>query len=104
MYYKEIYNRKVIDILDSLQYVKFQLKHEILLLCDENDAQGILSSSGNSAYHLSTCLPFPVDIFPTVTVEEITAAEYESLARLHLYTPEQIAEEILTDLLLRGAI
>lgn len=103
MYYKVIQNQKVIDVLDSLRYVKYQLKHRILLLCDNKaEAQGVLSSSGNTAYHTSEYLPFPCDDFPTVTLEEITKEEYESLARLHLRTPEEIAQEIIMDLMKRG--
>ena len=102
MYYKVIQNQKVIDVLDSLRYVKYQLKHRILLLCDMAEAQGVLSSKGNTAYHTSEYLPFPCDDFPTVTIEEITKEEYESLARLHLRTPEEIAQEIIMDLMKRG--
>lgn len=104
MYYKVIYNKRTVDILDSLKYCKFQLKHKILLLCDKEEAQGILSSDGTSAYHTVECLAFPVDTYPTVTIEEITKAEYDSLARLHLKTPEEIVEEVLLDLMNRGAV
>lgn len=102
MYYKVIQNQKVIDILDSLKYVKFQLKHRTLLLCDISEAQGVLSSSGDTAYHTSECLAFPCDDFPTVTIEEITKTEYDNLARLHLRSPEEIAQELLLDLMSRG--
>lgn len=102
MYYKVIQNQKVIDVLDSLRYVKYQLKHRILLLCKEAEAQGVLSSNGNTAYHTSEYLPFPCDDFLTVTIEEITKEEYDSLARLHLKTPEEIAQEIIMDLMNRG--
>lgn len=104
MYYKVIQNQKVIDILDCLRFVKYQLKHRTLLLCDEAQAQGVLSSDGTTAYHTSANLPFPCDIFPTVTIEEITKAEYNSLARLHLKTPEEIAQEIIVDLIERGVL
>lgn len=104
MYYKVIYNQKVIDVLDKLQYCKYQLKHRVLLLCDESEAQGILSSSGETAYHISTTLPFPTDIFPTVTIEEIAYPEYEQLSRLCLKTPEQIMEEVVMELIERGVL
>ena len=102
MYYKVIQNQRTIDILDSLKYVKYQLKHRTLLLCDKKEACGVLSSNGSTAYHTSEYLPFPCDDFPTVTIEEITKAEYDSLARLHLKTPEEIAQEIMMDLIGRG--
>ena len=104
MYYKVIKNQKVIDILDSLQYVKYQLKHRVLLFCDVKEAQGVLSSDGQTAYHTSEYLPFPCDEFETVTIEEITESEYKSLSRLHLMTPEDIAQEVIMDLMKRGAL
>lgn len=102
MYYKVIQNQKTIDILDSLKYVKYQLKHKTLLLCDKKEACGVLSSNGTTAYHTSEYLSFPCDDFQTVTIEEITKSEYDSLARLHLKTPEEIAQEIIMDLMERG--
>lgn len=104
MYYKVIQNTKTIDILDQLVYVKYQTKHRILLSCDIAEAQGILSSDGTIAYHTSEHLPFPCDDFPTVTIEEITKAEYDSLARLHLKTPDEIAQEVILDLMERGVL
>lgn len=104
MYYKVIHNQKTIDLISGkLQYVKYQLKHKVLLLCEEKDAQGVLADSGK-CYHLVTCLPFPCDEFPTVTIEEISEHEYEQLSRLCLKTPEEIAEEIILELMGRGVL
>lgn len=104
MYYKVMYNQKVIDVLDKLQYCKYQLKHRVLLLCDECEAQGILSSSGETAYHLSTNLPFPVDTFPTVSIEEITYTEYERLLQNHFKTPQEIRKDLIKELIQRGVL
>ena len=104
MAYKVIHNKKVIDVLPKLTYVKYQLKHNILLLCDETEAQGILSSDGSTAYHISTLLPFPVDNFLNVSLEEITSQEYERLKAFHLKTPEEGAEAVLLDLMERGIL
>lgn len=104
MYYKVIKNRQVIDVLDKLLFVRYQLKHKVLLLCDEEDAEGILSSDGQYAYHLSTLNKFPTDEFDTVTLMEISKTEYERLKALCLKTPEQIAEAVLMELMERGAI
>lgn len=42
MYYKVMYNDRVIDVLDHLTYVKYQPKHKIMTLCPEDEAQGLL--------------------------------------------------------------
>ena len=53
MYYKVIKNNKVIDVLDNLIYLKWEPKHKIMVLSDENEAQAILSSDKNSKTDLS---------------------------------------------------
>lgn len=102
MYYKVIFNKKVIDVLDKIQYCKYQLKHRVLLLCDESEAQGILSSSGDTAYHIPTTQPFPTDIFPTVSLEEISYNEYKFLSNSHLKTPDEIRQDLIKELIERG--
>ena len=99
MFYKVIRNRNVIDVLSSIRYVQFQLKHKILLLCDEEQAQGILSSDGNSAYHLSSLEPFPVDSFPTVTEHE-----YNQLKMAHCMSPEEIIDQYTASLFEMGVL
>ena len=93
-YYKVIYKQRVIDVLSELKYVKYQLKHKILLLCPFEEAEGVLSSDLETAYHIyDVPKKFPVDLYPTVTLEEITEAEYNQLKRLHLQSPEQIIDD-----------
>lgn len=105
MYWKVIKNKKVIDVLDKLQYCRFQLKHKALLLCDESAAQGVLSHDGTTAYHLTTnSETFPVDIYPTCTLEEIGKYEYEQLLASGFKSPQEIAEGIMKELLERGVI
>lgn len=105
MYWKVIKNKKVIDVLDKLQYCRFQLKHKTLLLCDESVAQGILSHDGTTAYHLETCSEkFPIDIFPICSVEEIDKYEYESLLISLFKSPDEIANEIIKELIERGVM
>lgn len=103
-YYQVIYNRKVIDVLDRLVYCKLQLKHKVLLLCQEKEAQGILSSDCSSAYHTSELLPFPVSDYPTVTIEEITKTEYDRLKDLNFKTADEIREDLITELIERGIL
>lgn len=104
MAYKVIKNKQVIDVLQELKFVKYQMKHKILLLCEEEFAQGILSSDGNTAYHISTLLPFPVDCFETVTIEKISQQEYEKLKAFNLKTPEEVTQAVLMELIERGIL
>jgi hypothetical protein len=106
-YFKLIRNRNVVDLLhyeNSPTYVKFQTYHAIPLRCGERDAQGILADSGK-IYNTSQCLPFPVpDIYPTVTLEEITENEYDSLLDKNFKSTEEIREEMVLELIERGII
>lgn len=39
---------------DKLQYVKYQEKNDLMLLCDKSEAQGILSHDGSEIYTLNS--------------------------------------------------
>ena len=79
MYYKVIKNNKVIDVLDQLIYLKYQPKHKTMVLCDENDAQAILSSDKNTIWHEKTLYKIPVSGYEEVSVEEIDENEFKQL-------------------------
>lgn len=98
MYYKVIKNNKVIDVLDNLIYLKWQDKHKIMVLSDENEAQAILSSDKNTIWHEKTLYNIPVSGFDTVEVFEIDEYEYKQLKILNHKTPEQIIDDFLLSL------
>ena len=104
MFYKVLKNNKVIDVLDSLTYLKWEPKHKIMVLTDENDAQAILSSDKNTIWHEKTLYKIPVSGFDTVEVEPIDKYEYEKLRTLNLKTPEEIADAVILSLLETGVI
>lgn len=104
MYYKVIKNNKVIDILDKLVFLKYQPKHEIMLLCDENEAQAILSSDKNTIWHESTLYKIPVDGYDTVSLVEIDKYEYRQLKALNGKTPEEIIDAFVLDLIQEGVL
>lgn len=103
MYYKVIKNNKVIDVLDNLIYLKWQDKHKIMVLSDENEAQAILSSDQNTIWHEETLYKIPVDGYDTVSIEEIDEYEYKQLKMLNCKTPEEIIDNY-TLLLLEGGL
>lgn len=103
-YYKVIKDNKVIDVLDKLIYIKWQEKHNIPVLCDINEAQGILSSDNNTIWHEETLYELPVDGFDTVRIEEIDKYEYKQLKMLNGKTPEEIVQEFLLLLVEEGVL
>ena len=106
MYYKVLKNNKVIDVLDSLIYLKWEPKHKIMVLTDENDAQAILSSDKNTIWHEKTLYKVPVNEpkFETVELLEIDQYEYKQLKVLNMKSPEQILDEYNLLLLELGII
>lgn len=104
MYYKVLKDNKVIDVLDSLTYLKWQPKHKIMVLSDENEAQAILSSDKNTIWHERTLYKIPVSGYDTVELVEIDEYEYKQLKALNMKTPEQIVDEYNLLLLEMGVI
>lgn len=103
MFYKVIYNGKVIDVLDRLIYCKYQEKYNRMILCEECDAQGIISSDEKYIWHEETLYNIPVHGYDTVRVEEIDKYEYNQLKLLKCKTLDEVLDEY-TLLLLEGGI
>ena len=104
MYYKVLKGNKVIDVLDHLTYLKWQEKHSIMILSDEDNAQAILSSDGNTIWHEESLYEVPVDGFDSVRIEEIDKYEYERLKLLNGKTPEEIIDNFVLSLVQGGII
>ena len=88
-------------MLDGLTYLKYQPKHKIMVLTDENDAQAILSSDKNTIWHEKTLYNIPVDghKYDTVEIAEIDEYEYKQLKMLNGKTPEEIIDNFVLSLL-----
>lgn len=99
MYYKVIKDGKVIDVLDKLIYLKYQPKHKIMVLSDENEAQAILSSNNETIWHEETLYKIPVGRYDTVSLVPIDIYEYKTLKALNMKTPEDIIDEFVLSLL-----
>lgn len=78
MYYKVIKNNEVVDILRNINYIKYQEKHKVLILCDIKEAQAVLSSDGKCGWHIEGLYNFPLDN-TEYEIVEITEFEYEKL-------------------------
>ena len=106
MFYKVIKNDRVIDVLENLSYVKYQKKHNIMISCDQSDAQGIISSNGQYIWHVDWLYNFPDEAkgrYDIVSLEEIDEYEYKQLRVLNMKTPEEIIDEY-TLLLIEGGM
>lgn len=104
MFYKIIKDNKVIDVLDGLTYVKYQPRNCLMLLCGEGEAQGIVSSDGNTFWHERTLYNFPISGYDTVEAVEIDEYEYHQLKALNGKTPSEIIDEFLLSLIKEGVL
>ena len=106
MYYKVIKDNKVIDVLDNLTYLKWQDKHKTMILCDENDAQAILSSDKNTIWHEKTLYNIPVyaQDYDTVEAIEIDEYEYKQLKMFGCRSLDEVLEEYTLLLIQEGII
>ena len=95
MFYKVIKDNKVIDVLDNVTYLKWQPKHKIMVLSDENFAEAILSSDKNTIWHEITLYNIPSEAgkYDSVEIFEIDEYEYKQLKMLNMRTPESIIDE-----------
>lgn len=104
MYYKVIYNDRVIDVLDNLVFLKYQEKYNRMILCEENEAQAILSSDAKYIWHEETLYSIPVSGYDTVRLEEIDTYEYDKLKMQREEKITEIIDKYTLLLIERGAI
>lgn len=104
MYYKVMKNDKVIDVLDKLVYLKYQTKHNRMILCKEAEAQAIFSSDKRNVWHIDSLYPIPVDGYDTVELIEIDVYEYDQLKILNGRTPQEIIDFYTMSLLEEGVL
>lgn len=104
MFYKVLKNNKVIDVLDHLTYLKWQEKNKIMLLSDLNEAQAILSSDGNTIWHVDGLYDLPVSGYETVKLMKIDEREYRQLKMLNGKSLTEILDEYTLLLIQEGVI
>ena len=106
MFYKVLKDNKVIDVLDKLVYLKWQPKNKIMVLCDENFAEAILSSDKNTIWHEETLYNIPVEAgeYDVVHIEPIDIYEYRQLKLLNCKSVDEILDAYTLLLINEGVI
>lgn len=80
MYFKIIYNYIVIDILDSVQYVRWLKRGKKFVKTEMTSANGILASDGINIYHVEGMPEFDgMGNYKTVHMIQIDKEEYDKL-------------------------
>ncbi len=104
MFYKAVKDGRVVDVLDKLVFLKYQPKHNIMVLCNENEAQAFMSSDKNTIWHEDTFYNIPVCGYDTVSLVSIDEYEYRQLKMLNGKTPEEIIDSYTAMLIMQGVI
>jgi hypothetical protein len=103
-YYKVVKDGKIIDILDHIHYLRYNIKHERMFNSIEADAEAILSSDGKYAWHLRGLKKIPVKGYDTVELVSIDVYEYDKLKRFNLSTPEELIDNFVMELVEGGIL
>ena len=104
MCYKVIYNDKIVDALHSLVFLKYDSRLETMVLCDENEAQAVLSSDGNGAWHEKTMYNVPTGEYKTVELVPISDDEYVQLTVFKGKSPQEIIDDMILYLVENGIV
>lgn len=79
MYYMVIKDKTIIDVLSNVIFVRTQVVHNRLMVCNQEYAEGILSSDTNTIYYASDFIEENVKNYPVVSLVEIDEEKYNSL-------------------------
>lgn len=82
MYYKIIVNNEIIDVVFNPIFLGCQKSNGQLVRCLKEQAEGILSSDGSTAWHVEGWARSPSLSLPSAIVVEITSQEYEQLKEI----------------------
>lgn len=77
--YKILHNNQIIDVMEDVRYVKCLPKSQKLIAVDKAQANGIISSDGDTIYHIfGTKNTFNTEKL-SVQIIKITEEEYKEL-------------------------
>lgn len=99
MFYKVIYNDKIIDALDGLAYLKYQEEYDRMVFCEESEAQAILSSDCEKIWHVDGLYDIPVSKYETVRLEEIDECDYRRFKVFGLESMEDVIDNIVKNII-----
>lgn len=79
--YKILENNQIIDVMESMKFVKYLPRSNRTISVDELQANGCISSNDNEIYHILGRPYNFADAKRTIRYEKINAEEYERLTQ-----------------------
>lgn len=65
--YKITVGSTIVDVVDELIFVRYDSRCKMMMRCDKQEAQGILSEDSSIIWHLAGYPPFGIDGYQTAT-------------------------------------
>lgn len=79
MFYKIVKGNTIVDATQVLSFVRQNLRNKVIIACEPEVANGIVSSDGSVVWHLEDQPQFIEGTFESVKAVEITEDEYNTI-------------------------
>lgn len=103
MYYKVMHNNRVIDILDNPVYIRYDKRHDSVVVTDRDHAEGFLSSDRIHCWRVVS-MKDNGGHFEIVEVAQIDKYEYEQLKIFGMKSPQDIIDAYTLTLIEGGIL
>lgn len=103
MFYKAVKDGRVVDVLDRIDYVRYDKRHDAMYYCEPSNSNAFLSQDHHSFWRVRSMEPCDKEI-TTVVLTEIDESEYMQLRALSMKTPEEIIDAYTLALVTGGII
>jgi len=102
--YKILKNSTIVDAVETLNYVRQNLKNKVIVACKPEFANGIISHDHTVIWHLEGQPNFISGSYETVTAVEIDENEYKTIREVLDGGAESVDEEEIREPLTNTAV
>ena len=102
--YKILKNSTIVDAVETLNYVRQNLKNKVIVACKPEFANGIISHDHTVIWHLEGQPNFISGTYETVTAIEIDENEYKTIREVLDGGAESVDEEEIREPLTNTAV
>lgn len=102
--YKILKNSTIVDAVETLNYVRQNLKNKVIVACKPEFANGIISHDHTVIWHLEGQPNFISGSYDTVTAVEIDENEYKTIREVLDGGAESVEDEEIREPLTNTAV
>ena len=102
--YKILKNSTIVDAVETLNYVRQNLKNKVIVACKPEFANGIISHDHTVIWHLEGQPNFISGSYETVTAVEIDETEYNQIREVLDGGAESVEDEEIREPLTNTAV